>query len=326
MKESQHPESPACHEAEHDHEHAHDHAHSHGHSHAPKDFGRAFAIGAALNIAFVVIEAVFGLFAHSLALLSDAGHNLSDVLGLLLAWWASSLAKSMPTAHRTFGLRSTTILAALSNALLLLAVTGGVAWEAIERLRNPKPVAGDVVIWVAAAGVLINGVTAWMFVSGSKHDLNIRGAFLHLAGDALVSVGVVITGVLLVKTGMLWLDPLVSLLICLAIVAGTWGLLRDSLNLILQAVPAGVNPKEVRAYLESLPGVACIHDLHIWAMSTSEVALTAHLVRSSDKVDNTLLEEASHELHERFGIGHATLQIEHEDGQHQCRLAPDDVV
>ncbi|MDD5349994.1 MAG: cation diffusion facilitator family transporter [Chthoniobacteraceae bacterium] len=313
---------------EHQRLHSHEHGHAHGgagHAHAPRDFGRAFAIGVALNLAFVGVEAVFGLAADSLALLSDAGHNLSDVLGLLLAWAASALAKSSPTTRRTFGFRSTTILAALFNALLLLAVTGGIAWEAIGRLVKPVSVQSNTMIWVAAVGVFINAATAWMFLSGRKEDLNIRGAFLHLAGDALISVGVVVAGILIASTHQLWLDPVVSLLIGLAIVAGTWGLLRESVNLLLHAVPAGVDVAEVRAYLEALPSVREVHDLHIWAMSTSEIALTAHLVRSGDRVENALLERACHELRERFGIGHTTLQIEADDG-HCCDLASDEVV
>lgn len=309
-------------------EHSPDHHHAPGeaaHAHAPKDFGRAFAIGIALNFAFVVFEALLGVGAHSLALISDAGHNLGDVLGLLLAWGASVLAKSSPTAKRTFGLRSTTTLAALFNALLLLSVSGGVGWEAIKRLGAPVPVQGMTVIWVALVGVVINAATAWMFMSGRKHDLNIRGAFTHLAGDALVSVGVVVTGLLIIYTHQFWIDPLVSLLIGLAIIAGTWGLLRESVDLLLHAVPPGVDGAEVRAYLEALPAVEGVHDLHIWAMSTSEIALTAHLVRSEAKVENALLERAARELHERFAIGHTTLQVEVDDG-HECDLASDKVV
>jgi cobalt-zinc-cadmium efflux system protein len=299
--------------------------HCHQHNHAPRDFGRAFAIGVTLNIAFVVFEAALGVLAHSLALISDAGHNLGDVLGLLLAWGASALAKSIPTSRRTFGLRSTTILAALFNSLLLLAVTGGVSWEAIKRISVPQAVEGNTMTWVALLVVLVNAGTAWLFFSGQKHDLNIRGAFLHLASDALVSVGVVFTGIAIVHTHWLWLDPVVSLLIGLAIVASTWGLLRESLNLLLHAVPEGVDPAKVRAFLWGLPAVQSVHDLHIWAMSTSEVALTAHLIRSDEKVDNAFLAHASEELREHFGIGHATLQIE-ADGGHPCDLEPDEVV
>lgn len=311
----------------HEHDHHHDHEHGpvpgvSGHSHAPKDFGRAFAIGVALNFGFVVFEAVFGVIAHSLALLSDAGHNLGDVLGLLLAWAASAMAKSSPTSRRTYGLRGTTILAALFNALLLLAVTGGIAWEAIGRLFSPEPVHGNTIIWVAAVGVVINGVTAWMFMSGRNVDLNVRGAYLHLASDAVVSVGVVVTGVAIHFTHRAWLDPLVSLLIGFAILVGTWGLLRESINLILHAVPAQIDVMKVRSYLEGLPAVQRIHDVHIWAMSTTETALTAHLVTSDEKVDNALLERASSELHKMFGISHVTLQIEADDG-HECSLRCD---
>lgn len=280
------------------------------HRHAPKDFDRAFAVGVILNVAFVGFETVLGIIAHSLALISDAGQNLGDVLGLLLAWGASALAKSSPTSRRTFGFRSTTILAALFNAVILLAVTGGITWEAIKRLAEPQLVQGVTMTWVAVLGVLVNGGSAWMFMSGQKYDLNIRGAFIHLTSDTLVSVGVVIAGVVIVHTHLLWLDPVVSLLISLGVVASTWGILRESVNLLLHAVPTGIDPAEVRAFLETLPSVEQVYDLHIWAMSTSEIALTAHLVRSGDKVDNGLLEYASEELHERFGIGHATLQIE----------------
>lgn len=302
------------------------HAHeAGGHHHTPHDFGRAFAVGAALNVAFVIFEAVLGVAAHSLALISDAGHNLGDVLGLLLAWGATALAKTTPTSRRTFGLRSTTMLAALFNACILLAVTGGVAWEAIKRLANPQPVEGGIITWVALVGVFVNAGTAWMFMAGQKHDLNLRGAFLHLASDALVSVGVVVTGIVIVHSGLLWLDPLVSLLIGIAIIASTWGLFRESLDLLLHAVPASVDPAKIRTFLETLPGVRKVHDLHIWAMSTSEIALTAHLVRCEPKVENAFLEEACRQLHERFGIGHATLQIEADDG-HCCSLEPDEVI
>ena len=322
MPEPKHP----CPEPAHgDHGHHHDHGGA-GHCHAPKDFGRAFAIGVALNVGFVIFETILGFAAHSLAVISDAGHNLGDVLGLLLAWGASTLAKSSPTTRRTFGLRSTTILAALFNALILLAVTGGLSWEAIKRMTHPQMVEGGTMTWVALVGVLVNAGTAWLFVSGQKHDLNLRGAFLHLASDALVSVGVVVTGLVIIRTGLLWLDPLVSLLIGVAILASTWGLFRESLNLLLHAVPAHIDPAKVRAYLAAQPEVLQVHDLHIWAMSTSDIALTAHLIRKCCNVDNAFLERVAHELREQFGIGHATLQIEADGDGRQCSLEPDEVI
>ena len=311
------------------HDHAgHDHAgHGHaGHSHAPASFGRAFAIGTALNLTFVVVEAIFGLRANSVALLADAGHNLSDVLGLLIAWGASVLATRGPTARRTYGLRSTSILAALVNAVVLLLAIGAIAWEAVGRVSRPEPVATGTIVWVAAIGIIINGVTALLFMSGKKTDLNIRGAYMHMLADAAVSAGVVVAGITMAVTGWLWLDPVISLAIAAIITIGTWGLLRDSVNLALDAVPAHLDPAEVTRYLCSLPGVTGVHDLHIWGMSTTDVALTAHLIRPEIGDDDALLVDAAHVLHERFGISHPTLQIERGHGPHDCHLAPAHVI
>jgi cobalt-zinc-cadmium efflux system protein len=297
-------------------------AHEHeGHSHAPKNFGAAFAIGTTLNFGFVILEVVFGIFAHSLALVADAGHNMGDVLGLLLAWGASILARSAPTQRRTYGLRSSSILAALFNAIFLLVSVGAIAWEAIRRFGDPTDVAGKTVIWVSAVGIAINTATALMFMSGRKGDLNIRGAFMHMAADAGISAGVVVAGFAILLTGYHWIDPIVSLAISAIIIWGTWGLLRDSVNLALQAVPEGIELSEVKAYLVGLPDVLEVHDLHIWPMSTTETALTAHLVRSVDSCDSALLEKCSKELHAKFGIEHATIQFEPAD--HVCELAPE---
>lgn len=295
--------------------------HEHNHSHTPKNFGKAFAIGTALNLGFVIIEATYGVFAHSLALIADAGHNLSDVLGLLLAWGASVLAQTAPTKTRTYGMRSSSILAALFNALLLLVAVGGIAWEAIRRFGQPAEVTGQTVIVVALIGIVINGVTALLFASGRKGDVNIRGAFLHMVADAGVSAGVVVSGFAILRTGMHWIDPAVSLAIAAVIAYGTWGLLRESLNLALHAVPKGIDLNEVKQYLASLPNVTSVHDLHVWPMSTTETALTAHLVRTVDRCDCELLERASRELHERFEIEHATIQFE--TGDHECDLQPE---
>lgn len=311
--------------------HAHDHSdhdHSHGHhshSHAPADFGKAFAIGIALNTGFVLIEAAFGVLSNSMALIADAGHNLSDVLGLLAAWGASALAKRPPSPRFTYGLRGSSILAALFNAIFLLVATGAIAWEAALRLFDPQPVAGPTVMVVAAIGIAINGFTAWLFASGRKDDLNIRGAYLHMAADAAVSAGVVIAGLIIYLTGWLWLDPAVSLVIAAVIVIGTWELLRDSVAMSLAAVPAAIDPDAVRATLAALPGVGSVHDLHIWSMSTNEVALTAHLVTPQGHPGDSFLREVAAELKARHGIGHATLQIEI-DANCACALAPDHVV
>jgi cobalt-zinc-cadmium efflux system protein len=305
---------------------AHDHGHAHGHTHAPARFDKAFAIGIALNLVYVGLEVTFGLIAGSLALLADAGHNLSDVLGLALAWGAAWLSRQQPTRRRTYGYRRSSILAALANAVLLLLAVGAIAWEAVRRLQEPQPVESGTILWVAAIGVLVNAGTAWLFMVGREHDINIRGAFLHMAADAGVTVGVIIAALLIRWTGWLWLDPAVSLVIAAVILVGTWGLLRDSVNLSLDAVPEGVDPHEVEAYLADQPGVTEVHDLHIWAMSTTETALTVHLIRPEADPDDRLLDRLRRELHDRFGIEHATIQIENGDPAHPCPQAPAHVV
>jgi cobalt-zinc-cadmium efflux system protein len=301
----------------HDH---HDHGHGHhGHSHAPADFGLAFAVGAGINLAFVLAEFAAGVLSGSLALLADAGHNLADVAGLLLAWGAVVMAKRPATARRTYGLRKGTILASLANAGLLLAGVGAVAWEAVQRFADPQPVQTGWMAAVAALGVVINTATALMFMRGRKDDLNLRGVYLHMAADAGVSAGVVVAALVIAYTGWLWLDPAVTLVVLAVIVAGTWGLLRDSLDLALDAAPRGIDPAAVRAALAALPGVAEVHHLHIWAMSTTETALTAHLVAPTNPTG--LLQAANARL-AALGIGHVTLQIElspDEDcGGHPC--------
>lgn len=299
---------------------------SHVHQLGRVSYGRAFAVGVGLNLTFVVVEVVFGLAAGSLALIADAGHNLSDVLGLLLAWGASVLARRLPTARHTYGLRRTTVLAALLNGVLLLIAVGGIGWEAVRRFSEPAPVRATVVIVVAVVGIVINTITALLFAAGRKGDLNIRGAFLHMAADAGVSAGVVAAGLGMVATGWSWLDPAVSLAIVAVILWGTWGLLRDSVNLALDAVPEGIEPEAVEAYLGELPGISSVHDLHIWGMSTTDVALTAHLVKPALEDDDALIASASLELRQRFGIDHATIQLERGRGGLPCHLAPADVV
>ena len=311
------------------HDHA-DHDHSqhgggHGHSHAPASFGTAFAVGIALNLAFVVIEGGFGVASNSMALLADAGHNLSDVLGLVVAWGASVLAKRPPGGRYTYGLRGSSILAALFNAVFLLIAVGAIGWEALQRFGSPEPVAGKTVMIVAAIGIVINGVTAWLFASGVKGDLNIRGAFIHMAADAAVSAGVVLAGFAILYTGWLWIDPLVSLVIVAVIVWGTWSLLRDSLDMSMDAVPPQIDQSGVQAYLAGRDGVASLHDLHIWPISTTEIALTAHLCMPKGHPGDAFLSETAHELTHRFGIVHATIQIE-TSAITDCVLAPDHVV
>jgi len=299
--------------------------HEHTHSHAPADFGRAFAIGTALNVAFVLLEVTFGLISNSTALLADAGHNVSDILGLVVAWAAATLARRPPTVRFTYGLGSSSILAALFNAMFLLVAVGAIAWEAIQRFAEPQPVAGATVIAVASAGILINGFTAWMFVSGRKQDLNIEGAFLHMAADAVVSAGVVLAGIAILLTGQQWIDPATSLVICVVILWSTWGLVKNSLGMSLAAVPAGIDPAAVRTYLLGLPGVSDVHDLHIWPVSTRLTALTCHLVVPQGHPGDGFLAEVAHELDHRFSIAHCTVQIETAAGP-ECRLAPDHVV
>jgi cobalt-zinc-cadmium efflux system protein len=293
--------------------------------HAPASFGVAFAVGIGLNLTFVAVEFLFGVLANSVALIADAGHNLSDVLALVIAWVASALSKRAPSSHYTYGLRGSSILAAVFNAVLLLVVVGAIAWEAVLRLFHPESVASGTVMIVAAIGIVINGVTAALFASGRKGDLNIRGAFLHMVADAAVSAGVVFAGLVIFYTGWLWLDPLTSLVIVGVIVWGTWSLLRDSLAMSLDAVPASIDPQAVRNYLSSCAGVSQVHDLHIWPLSTTENALTAHLVFPGGHPGDQFLLTTATELRQRFGIGHATLQIEISEDT-ACHLAPDHVV
>lgn len=293
--------------------HAHHH-HPPGHDHAPRDFGRAFVVGMALNLGFVAVETVYGVLAGSMALLADAGHNFGDVLGLLVAWVATLLARRGRSERFTYGLRSSSILAALANAVLLLVAVGGIGWEAVRRFAEPAPVAGATVMAVGAIGMLVNGATAWLFAAGRRRDINIRGAFLHMAADAAVSLGVVAAGGLVLWTGQSWIDPVTSLVIAAVIVWGTWDLLRQALTLSLQGVPAGIELAEVRAVLERLPGVACVHHLHVWAVSTTEAALTGHLVMRRGHPGDAFLAFAARELRDHCGIGHATLQIEVDGG------------
>ncbi len=311
---------------EHDHGHEHggrDHSHGPGgggHHHAPADMGRAFAIGVALNTVFVLVEAGAGLWTGSMALLADAGHNLSDVLALLLAWGATVLAKRAPSGRRTYGLRKATILASLANAVLLLLAAGAIVSESIHRLLDPAPVDNLLVMATAGVGVVINTATALLFMRGHG-DLNVRGAFLHMAADAAVSMAVVVGAAVMALTGLLWIDPALGLTVAGVIVLGTWSLLRDSIDLAMDAAPRGVDVAAVRDWLAGLPGVEEIHDLHIWAMSTTETALTAHIIRPRQDDADHFLHEACEGLAMRFNIGHATLQVER-DGAHACRLSP----
>ena len=294
---------------------------AHTHHHEAPNYNRAFAIGVSLNAVFVFIEAGYGIVTNSLALVADAGHNMSDVLSLLLAWGASALAARRPTPRRSYGFRRVTILASLLSAILLLMALGVIAWEAFGRLQAPLPVSGMTILIVAGIGVVINTATALLFLSGRKHDLNIRGAYLHMAADAGVSLGVVIAGSAIMATGWLWLDPTISLVIAVLILISTWGLLRDSLNLVLDSVPDNIDPVAVESYLIGLPNVAKVHDLHIWAMSTTEVALTAHLVVPQLVPDDSFLHRVAHTLHDQFGIGHSTLQIERGEEEDFCKQA-----
>ncbi len=290
------------------------------------DYGRAFAIGIGLNLAYVMAEAAFGVVSGSLALLADAGHNLGDVLGLALSWGAALLSRRQPSHRFTYGLRSSSILAALANAIILLVVTGGIAWEALWRLAHPVPVAGSTIAWVAGVGILVNGATALLFARGRKRDLNLRSAFLHMAADALVTAGIVVTGIAIALTGLPWLDPAVSLIVSAVIVYGTWDLIKDAIGLALDAVPEGVDAIAVRSHLAALSGVREVHDLHIWGMSTTETALTCHLVMPGGHPGDAALGRVARELDERFGIHHATIQIELADSDEVCALTPEHVV
>jgi cobalt-zinc-cadmium efflux system protein len=293
-----------------------DHSHSH-HHHAPLAAGgpgqsltRAFVLGIALNAGFVLIEAVYGVIADSSALLADATHNLGDVLGLVLAWGTSVLAKRKPTARHTYGLRRSTLFGALANSCLLFAMVGGLIWEAMGRLAHPQPAQGLTMSAVAAIGVLVNGGSALLFLQARKHDSNMRAAFLHLAADAGVSLAVVMAGALIWKTGLLWLDPLTTLAVSILILVMSWDLLKEALHLALDGVPSSVDFADVQSYLGRLPGVCEVHDLHIWAMSTTEVAMTAHLVMPWSETPPSFLHGLDHDLQDRFGIDHTTVQIE----------------
>ncbi|MBL6458263.1 cation transporter [Belnapia sp. T6] len=310
------------HHHHHGHDHDHGHDHGHGHSHGPAPGERGFALGISLNLGFVLLETVAGLIAGSMALLADAGHNLSDVLGLVLAWVAVRLARRLPGGRRTYGWHRGTILAALGNAMLLLVAVGAIALESVQRLLEPAPVATGFMMAVAAAGILVNGATALLFARGRESDINRRGAYLHMVADAAVSAGVVVGGLLIRLTGWDWIDPVAGLVIAGVILVGTWGLLRESVDLAMDVVPRGIEPEAVQAWLAQQPGVAEVHDLHIWALSTTETALTAHLVRPGAALDDGFLGAVQHGLRERFGIGHATLQLEQGDPAHPCALAP----
>jgi len=291
------------------------------HHHAPSNYNRAFIIGVSLNVAYILIEVTYGFLADSLALLTDAGHNFSDVLGLLLAWGAATLARRKPSLRRTYGFSRATIIASLFSGLLLMAAVGAIALEASSRFVEPPAPVGKTIVIVAAIGVVINTVTALFFFSGKDSDLNIRGAFLHMAADAAVSLGVVVSGVLVWRFGLNWIDPVTSLLIAAVIFASTWGLLRDSLNLAVDAVPREVDPEAVRDFLLTRKGVVAVHDLHIWAMSTTDTALTAHLVMSPRPADDAFLKQVSDELADRFKIHHPTIQIEVDGDEESCQQA-----
>jgi len=305
--------------AHHHHGHGHDHGHHH-HHHGEAGHGRAFAIAIALNAVFVAIEFFYGFLANSTALMADAGHNLSDVLSLVLAWGAAILAKREPSGRYTYGLRSSSILAALFNGMLLMAATGAIAWGAFQRLMAPTPVAGLTVSVVAGIGIAVNGISAWLFMTGSKDDLNIRGAYLHLAADAAISLGVLVAGLVVMYTGWAWIDPAVSLVIVVLIMKSTWSLLREALDMTLGAVPGNVDAAEVEKFLLASPGVTGVHDLHIWSMSTTDVALTCHLVMPGGYPGDQAIDEIARQLKERFGIHHTTLQTEQGTTQHECCL------
>ena len=290
-------------------------------SHSHKvEYNKAFALGITLNVIYISIEFFYGLIANSMALIADAGHNLSDVLGLLLAWGASYLATKTPTEKRTYGFRKSTVLASLTNAVILLIAVGAITIEAVKRFYEPQMIESNIIIVVAAVGVIINGITAFLFFSGHKHDLNIKGAFLHMAADAAVSLGVVVGAIIIGITNLYWLDPVISLIIVVIITYGTWGLLKESFNLSLDAVPQKIDLEEVKKYLKNLPGVDDVHDLHIWAMSTTETALTVHLLRPKADYEDDFIEKVNKELHDKFGIEHATIQIEKRDDCADCSI------
>jgi cobalt-zinc-cadmium efflux system protein len=334
MAHSHHHDHGHAHD-DHDHAHGdhgsadhgdHDHGHHHGHAHGPISNSLAFAVGIGLNLAFVLVEVVYGFLAHSVALLADAGHNFGDVLGLGLSWGATALAALKPSKRRTFGFRRTTIVASAANALILLFVTGGLTWESIRRLLAPEPSQGRTMIVVAIVGAVINASSALLFMSQGKGDLNLRSAFVHLASDAVLALGVAVAGGVILMTGWLWLDPAVSIVLAITILAGTWSLMKQSLDLMLDAVPRGIDPEQVKAFLSALPGVVEVHDLHIWALSTTETALTAHIVMPGSSQRPSFLSEVCSELRAKFDIDHSTLQIDPADAPAPCALAPDEVL
>ncbi|HQS84051.1 MAG: cation transporter [Alphaproteobacteria bacterium 16-39-46] len=294
------------------------HTHHHDHHHVPQDFNKAFIVGILLNSGFIIAEVIYGLHANSLALLTEAGHNASDVIGLFIAWGAILLSKRKASERFSFGLQSTSIISALLNAILLLLVTGALGWESIQRFYSPSPVSETTVITISTIGIFVNGITALLFMPGRKKDLNIRGAFLHMAGDALISFGIILSALLMLKTGWLWIDPLVSFTISIIIMLSTWGLLKDSFNLSLHATPKEIDPCKVRAYLNKLDGVKEVHDLHIWAISTTNVALSAHLLIPGGHPGDHFIKEITHTLKHDFQIDHCTLQIELDDSDSKC--------
>ena len=318
MAHHDHSDDDHAHDHAHDHDHGHGHAHGHAHGLTPRGINTRMGVAVALNLIFVVIEGGFGFLSNSVALIADAGHNLSDVLGLVCAWTAMYLGRRPPGAKFTYGLGRSSMLAALANAVLLIMACGAITWEAVGRLASPPAVAGATVMWVAAAGIVLNGVCAWMLHAGSHGDLNRRSAFIHMLGDAAVSAGVLVSGALIMATGWSLLDPIVSLLIVAVILVSTWGLLRDALHLSLDGVPASVNSSAVMSYLSDQRGVTDVHDLHIWALSTTSVALTAHLVVPDRGAHDVLLDSLTPDLKRRFHIHHATLQIERDRCEHGC--------
>lgn len=324
MSKSDHQPHPHPHPHHHHHDDHHGHGHSHDHSHVPASFDLAFGVGVALNIGFVAIEVTYGLLANSLALLADAGHNLSGVAGLLLAWGAAWLSRRPPTGLRTYGFGRTSILAALANGMLLMLAIGAIGWEAVQRFGAPEPIQSRTVMIVAAIGIVINGLTALMFLRGRKDDINLRGAFLHLASDAGISAGVVVAGLVMGLTGWLWLDPVVSLVLVGVVALGTWDLLKNSAAMAIDQVPRGISRDAVHAYLTNLEGVTSVHDLHIWPLSTTSTALSAHLVCTDDHINDALTARIGEELKTRFKIDHPTLQFE--TGANPCPLEPDHVV
>jgi cobalt-zinc-cadmium efflux system protein len=300
------------------HDHPHSHNHSHGHHHVPQSFNFAFIIAVSLNLAFTLFQVVFAFLAHSTSLLADAAHNFGDVFGLVLAWGASWLLTLPARKRYSYGFKRTTILAALTNALILVATSALISYEAIYKLFHLTQVNGQLVIIVAAIGIVINGGTAMLFMRGANEDLNIKGAFLHLMGDALISIGVVVAGALILWTGYVWIDPLVGLLIVIIILIGTWGLLRDSVSLILDAIPRNVDQEGITQFLANLPGVKAVHDLHIWGLSTKEIALTAHLVVPESVLSDAEYENINTTLKQQFRIDHVTIQVERGSKEHPC--------